>query len=100
MIQKLATTACAMANSSLSYTGQILVGVCDNSSDAQRVKELDNIEPREVAGKFIVGVAREAASLNISLERYFQTIRDGLLNATISEKLKQSVLSELRMVNY
>ena len=100
MIRKLAKTACAMANTASPYTGQILIGVCDNDADAEKVKELHNVNPREISGKFIVGVAREAETLEISVERYFQLIRDGLGNSELSAALKQSILSELRMVNY
>lgn len=100
MIQKIATTVCAMANASLEYPGRILIGVCDKEADAERIKRLHNVEPRNVAGKFIVGVAREAEALGYNLERYFQIIRDGLLKSGMNEPLVQSVVSELRMVNY
>jgi len=94
-IEKIIKTICAIANNGPQRTGKIIIGVTDKAADADRVKILDGVEPRKVGRRFVVGVAREAKYLNISLEGYFGKWRDAIKNSELSQPLKDSVLSSM-----
>ena len=87
MISKVVKTICAIANNGPGRVGKIIIGVTDKPEDALRVKELDGIEPRKVGRRFVVGVAREARALGISLDDYYSKLRDGIKNSELSQPL-------------
>lgn len=95
MFEKVITTICAIANNGLNRSGKIIIGVADKENDANRVRELDKIEPIKVGNRFIVGVAREARVLKISLEQYVAKWRDAIKFSHLSEPIKTSVLSHI-----
>lgn len=68
--------------------------------DTKRIIELDGIQPRSVGGRSVVGVAREAKALNISLEEYHGIIRKHIAAAKLSEPLKSTVLSSIDFNGY
>ena len=94
-IEKIASTICAIANNGPNRSGKLLIGVTDKNADAERVKALDQIEPKNVGKRFVVGVAREAKLLGVSVEQLVTKLRDGLKKSEISENLKTSVLSNI-----
>ncbi|MEV5021191.1 DUF262 domain-containing protein [Sphingobium sp. LMA1-1-1.1] len=100
VIQKVLETICAIANIGSGHSGAVFVGVADKKADADRVAKLDGVEATELAGRWIVGVEREAKSLGISIERYYQMWRDGISNSNLSEPLKSAVLAKLDLCNY
>jgi Protein of unknown function DUF262/Putative DNA-binding domain len=95
MFDKVITTICAIANNGPNRSGKIIIGVADKESDANRVRELDKVEPRKIGNRFIVGVAREANMLKISLEQYTAKWRDSIKSSGLSPHLKTSVLSHI-----
>lgn len=99
MLPKLVRTICAIANNGPT-SGALLIGVTDNESDAQRVKELDGVEPRKVGRKFVVGLEREAAYLGERMEDYFGRIKDAIRNSEMSPGLRSDVLSAIDYHNY
>jgi hypothetical protein len=99
MIPKLVRTICAIANNGAS-AGALLIGVTDKPSDATAVKRLDQIEPRKVGPRFVVGVQREANFLGETTEGYFGRIKDGIKNSELSASLKADVLSSIDYNDY
>nr|WP_295237889.1 DUF262 domain-containing protein [uncultured Brevundimonas sp.] len=100
LITKVIKTAVAIANIGPAHGGTIFIGVADKPADAERIRQLDNVEPIDVGGRWVVGVDREAAKLGISLETYFQRWRDGIGNAALSEPLKSSLLANLDLCEF
>jgi Protein of unknown function DUF262/Putative DNA-binding domain len=92
---KVVKTISAMANNGRNTIGKIIIGVTDKDTDAIRVKELDNIEPKKIGKRFVVGVNREAKALGISVENYFSKWKDAIKNSELSPSLRDSVLSHM-----
>jgi len=69
--------------------------VTDKDADAQRVRELDQTEPRKVGKRWVVGVSREARRLKLSTEQYYAKWKDGIKNSGLSPALRDSVLSNM-----
>ncbi|NEP49419.1 MAG: DUF262 domain-containing protein [Moorea sp. SIO3C2] len=95
IIDKVIKTICAIANNGPDKSGKIIIGVTDKKADADRIKELDNIECREIGNRFVAGVNREAKILGISKEDYFSKWKNAIKNYDLSAPLRESVLSNL-----
>ncbi|WP_211879226.1 DUF262 domain-containing protein [Plastoroseomonas hellenica] len=95
IMEKLVNTICGIANIGPHSSGKLLIGVTNKGSDAERIKTIDLIEPRKIGKRFVVGVNREAKRLGKTTEQYYSTIRDGIKKSNLSEKLKDSVLSNM-----
>jgi hypothetical protein len=94
-LEKIVNTICAIANNGPDRTGKILIGVTDKSADSRRVEELDSIRARKVGKRYVVGVVREATSLNISVEQYAAKLKQGIRGSQLSGALKTAVLSHI-----
>jgi hypothetical protein len=95
IVDKVLRTICAIANNGPNRTGKLIIGVTDNDADAARIKQLDDIEPKKVGKRFVVGVAREAKALGITLEAYFSKWKDGIKGSKLSPSLRASVMSNI-----
>ena len=95
LVEKVIKTLCAIANNGPGRSGKVLIGVSDKDADAKRIKQLDGIEPRKVGKRFIVGVAREAKVMGISLENYYTKWKDAVKQSPLSSYLRDSVLSHI-----
>ena len=95
MAEKVVKTICAIANNGPCGGGTIIIGVTDKDADAQRVRELDQTEPRKVGKRWVVGVSREARRLKLSTEQYYAKWKDGIKNSGLSPALRDSVLSNM-----
>lgn len=100
IIDKICKTICAIANNGPNKVGHIIIGVADKQQDVDRIKKLDKIEPKNVGRRVVVGVAREAAALGISMEEYFQRIRDAINSSNLSSSLKSSIVSNIDFNSY
>lgn len=100
LISKVVTTICAIANNGSKRAGKLIIGVSDKDADAKRVFDLDGIKPRRVGKRYVVGVAREANVMGISLEKYFGLWRDAIRTSALSSPLKEMVLSSIDFNSY
>jgi len=100
LLDRIVSTACAIANNGAERAGRILIGVADKEDDIKRIVELDKVQPRMVGDRGVVGVAREAKALGISLEDYHGILRKHIGSANLSEPLKSSVLSSIDFNTY
>ncbi|WP_017661864.1 DUF262 domain-containing protein [Baaleninema simplex] len=94
-LYKTLKTISAIANIGTETVGKVIVGVTDKDDHANRIKDLDGIEPKKVGRRFVVGVNREAKALRKSVEDYFSFWRNSIKNCEISQPLKDSVLSSM-----
>lgn len=95
ILDKVVKTICAIANNGPRSVGKLLIGVCDKEADADRIKEIDSVEPKKVGSRFVVGVRREANRLKLSLEKYFSLWKEGIRKSALSSALRDSVLSNI-----
>lgn len=71
IMNKVVNTICAIANNGPKSVGKIIIGVTDKDKDAERIHNIDNINPKRIWKRFVVGVNREANRLGITIEQYF-----------------------------
>jgi hypothetical protein len=95
VLEKVIKTICGIANIGPKSTGQILIGVSNKKEDAEKVHQLHGIEPKKIGRRFVVGVNREAKAMGLSTEQYFSKWRDGIRKSALSQKLRDSVLSNM-----
>jgi predicted HTH transcriptional regulator len=95
MVDKIIKTISAIANNGSKAVGKVLIGVTDKDADAFRVKELDGIEPKKVGKRFVVGINREAKFLGLSPEKYFSKWKDAIKKSSLSQPLKDSIMSNM-----
>jgi hypothetical protein len=100
MPDKLIRTICAIANNGPHRVGKLIIGVTDKDADAARIKAIDGVEPNKVGKRYVVGVAREAKFLNISADQYLTKIKNIIKQSELSQKLKNSVLSNIDYNSY
>jgi hypothetical protein len=95
LIAKVINTIAAIANNGPDREGKIIIGVADDSSDAEKIETLDKIKAHRVSKKFVVGVAREAKILGLTTENYFGKWKNAIKNSQLSEPLKGAVLANM-----
>mgnify|MGYP001809659105 CR=1 FL=1 len=100
IVEKIIKTICAIANNGPNRAGKIIIGVTDKDSDMRRIKTLDDIEPKRVGKRYIVGVAREARVLGITLSDYLAKLKDRIRKSELSIPLRDSVLSSMDFNEY
>jgi hypothetical protein len=76
LVDKIIETICGIANIGPDVTGAVFIGIADMKSDRDRIVELDKIVAAEISSRYVVGVDREAAVLNVSVEKYKRDIVD------------------------
>jgi Putative DNA-binding domain len=96
--KRILETVCGIAN--LADHGDIFIGVADDIQDANRVQALDGVTPINIGSRYVVGVEREAAFLNIDVEAYTRRIIDMLRNSGLTEPLKTQVLGNVDSVEF
>lgn len=91
-------TLCGMANAHLAEPAYLFIGIADKEADARRIAFLDKIAPVKVADHYLVGIEREAAVMNVSVEEYCRKIKNFIDNSDLSKPLALSVLSNIDVV--
>lgn len=100
LIGSLLETICGIANVGPGADGFLYLGIADKDKDAQRVKQLDKVNPVLFEHVQIVGVDREASILGLSLDKYVRILEDALNHSNLSEPLKTQVRTTLDVVSY
>ncbi|WP_197708955.1 DUF262 domain-containing protein [Psychrobacter sp. YP14] len=93
-------TICGIANVGPDEDGYLFIGVADKESDAIRIKELDQIEPKVINQRYVVGIDRELKLLNGSLDDYINKLMGKISKSELSEPLKTQVLNQIDVINY
>jgi hypothetical protein len=100
LITKIIETICGIANLGTDGDGYIFIGVVDKKSDADRIQMLDNINPIEINGRYIVGIDREAKILGKSTEDYVKILTNAILNSELTDTLKTQVMTKIDTISY
>lgn len=100
LIHRIIETICGIANLGSDADGYIHIGVTDLKKDADRIQELDKIQPIEINGRYVVGIDREASLQKKTIEDYVKILTYGILNSDLSEPLKTQVLAKFDTIYY
>ncbi|MEM8492155.1 MAG: DUF262 domain-containing protein [Pseudomonadota bacterium] len=100
LIARIPQIVCGIANLGPDSEGAIFIGVADTEADAARISEISGVNTVCVGSRYVVGVDREAATLNISLEAYFSKFIDAIKHSALSEPLKSSVLAKIDIFDF
>lgn len=100
LLKRINQTICAIANLGPSSRGFLTIGIADKKADADRVKKLDFVEYSEIAGRYIVGIDREAKLLKKSLDDYLTIIVNSIKSSAIPEPLKSQVLTSIDIITF
>lgn len=92
--ETLVKTICAIANVGPESDGYIFIGVADSEKDATRIREIDNTDPINVSGRYVVGIDREISIKKTSIEEYVRKIVNKIKVSDLSEPLKTQVLAK------
>ncbi|NQV86772.1 MAG: DUF262 domain-containing protein [Woeseiaceae bacterium] len=95
LLDKVIKTICAIANNGPNRVGKIIIGVTDKDTDADRIREIDGIEPKKVGRRFVVGISREATALGITVEQYYSKWKNAIKSSGLSPALRDDVLSSI-----
>ncbi len=99
-LKTVARTLSAMANMGSGSTGYVAVGIADDKKDADRVTELDGVDPQEYRKFQIVGVEREARLMGKSINDYWHWLTQKLSSVGLDTALLSQVLANARLVPY
>lgn len=100
IISTLMETICGIANVGPDADGFLYIGIADKPADANRVRELDGMEPIKFDHVEIVGIEREAKQMAISVDKYMRILQDGIERSQLSEPLKTNILTSLDLISY
>jgi len=100
LLQKIIETLCGISNVGPDADGYLFIGVADTKQDAERVQEIDGINPIKVGSRYVVGVERELELVKCDLEAYVSKILSSIKDSEISEPLKSGLLSQIDTIEY
>ncbi|MEU5785927.1 GmrSD restriction endonuclease domain-containing protein [Micromonospora lupini] len=100
LADRLAETACAIANANPHADGYLFIGVADTEKDARRIELLDRVVPKVVGSHHVVGIDREARTKGLSIEAYVERIVSWFRNSGLSEPLSTGLLANVDTIDY
>lgn len=100
LLQRVVETICGIANSDPENDGFIYLGVADKKQDAERIKNLDRINPIEINDRYVVGIDREARVLGKTLEDYVGILINAIRKSDLTEPLKTQVLMKIDTIDF
>ena len=100
LYDRIIRTICAIANVGPEADGFIHIGVADKREDAEKIRQIDQVNFVEIAGHCVVGIDREARQLGESLDDYVRRITDKIRNSQLSEPLRLQVLSQIDVIEF
>ena len=100
LYKEMIQTICGIANIGPDEDGFLFIGVADKESDAERIEDLDGIDPKVINQRYIVGIDRELVLLKGSLDDYVNKLMGKISKSDLSEPLKSQVLSQIDVIEY
>ena len=98
--QRLVETICGIANSDPDTDGYIFLGVADKKQDAEKIKNLDGINPIEINQRYVVGIDREARVSGKTLEDYVGILINTIRKSDLTDTLKTQVLMKIDTIDF
>jgi predicted HTH transcriptional regulator len=83
---------CGIANCGPDSDGFIFIGVADKKHDADRVFELDGVEPNQINNRYVLGIDRELKIDGIDMDNYINKILTSIRSSQLTEPLKSQIL--------
>lgn len=100
LLQRLVETICGIANSDPDTDGYIFLGVADKKEDAEKIKNLDGINPIEINDRYVVGIDREARVSGKTLEDYVGILINTIRKSDLTDTLKSQVLMKIDTIDF
>jgi uncharacterized protein with ParB-like and HNH nuclease domain len=100
LLPRLVETICGIANSDPENDGYIFLGVADKKQDAEKIKNLDKINPIEINHRYVVGIDREAKVSGKTLEDYVGILRNTIRKSDLTDPLKTQVLMKIDTIDF
>jgi hypothetical protein len=100
LLPRLVETICGIANSDPDTDGYIFLGVADQKQDAEKIKNLDGINPIEINDRYVVGIDREARVSGKTLEDYVGILINAIKKSDLTDPLKTQVLMKIDPICY
>ena len=100
LLQRLVETICGIANSDPENDGYIFLGVADKKQDAEKIKNLDKINPIEINHRYVVGINREARVSGKTLEDYVGILMNTIRKSDLNDTLKTQVLTKIDTIDF
>lgn len=100
LLDRIIETACGISNIGPGVEGAIFIGVADDEKDAEKIKDMDSINPIPIASRQVVGVDREIKYVGRNLEDYKRMLVTSFSASGLSEPLKTYILSSMEIINY
>ena len=100
LLPRLVETICGIANSDPENDGYIFLGVADKKQDAEKIKNLDGINPIEINDRYVVGIDREAKVSGETLEDYVGILMNTIRNSDLTDPLKTQVLMKIDTIDF
>jgi hypothetical protein len=100
LLQRLVETICGIANSDPDTDGYIFLGVADKKQDAEKIKNLDGINPIEINERYVVGIDREARVSGKTLEDYVGILINTIRKSDLTDTLKSQVLMKIDTIDF
>lgn len=100
LIPKIINTLCGIANVGPDADGFLFIGVADKLEDADRIKDIDGVDPIRIGNRYVVGIERELPIMKNGLESYLAKILSAINDSELSEPLKSGLLSQVDTVEY
>ncbi|MBJ9904880.1 GmrSD restriction endonuclease domain-containing protein [Acinetobacter bereziniae] len=100
LFMQVINTICGIANLGPEEDCFIFIGVADNQSDADKIKNLDSVDYKVINNRFIVGIDRELNLNNFTMDSYVNKLLSEIENSELSDPLKSQVKSQLDIIDY
>ena len=100
MLPRLVETICGIANSDPENDGYIFLGVADKKQDADKIKNLDGINPIEINERYVLGIDREARVSGKTLADYVERLMNTTRNSDLTDPLKTQVLTKIDTIDF
>jgi len=100
LFNKIINTLCGIANVGPDADGFIFIGVADEKKDADRILELDGVNPVEVGNRFVVGLDRERKVSSLGEEEYVEILLSKIRKSELSDPLKSQILTQVDYIQF
>ena len=100
LLPRLVETICGIANSDPENDGYIFLGVADKKQDAEKIKNLEKINPIEINHRYVVGIDREAKVSGKTLEDYVGILINTIRKSDLTDPLRTQVLMKIDTIDF
>lgn len=97
---KIILTLTSMANTSPRSVGYVCIGVSDKKKDADRIKQIYNVESVNYRGFFVTGIMHEVDKMGMDLDSFYRLIIQKIKQQPISNETKDILCGNIRLIDY